>query len=154
MNHNLNVKNSLCSSLGLALDWPLTLSRSTTASGGTKSTSLHVNCRSSKTIWSEWIQTFATLIWTKVFICLPSLRIPITKRLVLPMQAALVIVVVSNVVLTILWIVQCHPVAAAWNQSFHGTCFSKDQRRCIVFAQGSSFAIPNCFSDDLVRILC
>lgn len=94
-----------------------------------------------KYTWGEWIQTFATLMWTKVSICLFLLRIPVTKWLIRPLQAALVVLVVSNVILTILWIVQCRPVAAAWDESLNGTCFSKDQLRSIVFAQASRFAV-------------
>ncbi|KAL9580326.1 MAG: hypothetical protein Q9212_004563 [Teloschistes hypoglaucus] len=90
-----------------------------------------------KYTYGEWIQTFATLMWTKVSICLFLLRIPVTKWLIRPLQAALVILIVSNVILTILWIVQCRPVAAAWDESLKGVCFSKDQLRSIIFAQAS-----------------
>lgn len=92
-----------------------------------------------KYTWGEWIQTFATLMWTKVSMCLFLIRIPVQKWLVRPLQVALVILIVSNVILTILWIVQCRPVAAAWITSFHGECFSKDQLRSIVFAQASEY---------------
>lgn len=92
-----------------------------------------------KYTWGEWIQTFATLMWTKVSICLFLLRIPVQKWLIRPLQAALVILIVSNVILTILWITQCRPVAAAWDESLQGICFSKDQIRSIVFAQASMY---------------
>ena len=90
-----------------------------------------------KYTFGEWIQTFATLMWTKVSICLFLLRIPVQPHFVRPLQAALVFLILSNVVLTVLWIVQCRPVAAAWNDRIDGKCFSKRQRECIIFAQAS-----------------
>ena len=94
-----------------------------------------------KYTFGEWIQTFATLMWTKVSICLFLLRIPVQPHFIRPLQAALVILILSNVMLTILWIVQCRPVAAAWNDSIYGKCFSRRQKECIIFAQASSFGI-------------
>ena len=90
-----------------------------------------------KYTFGEWIQTFATLMWTKVSICLFLLRIPVQPRFVRPLQAALVFLILSNVVLTVLWIVQCRPVAAAWNDSIDGKCFSKRQRESIILVQAS-----------------
>ena len=97
-----------------------------------------------KYTFGEWIQTFATLMWTKVSICLFLLRIPVQKHFIRPLQAALVILILSNVVLTILWIVQCRPVAAAWDDSINGKCFSKRQVECIIFAQASKLWIFLC----------
>lgn len=94
-----------------------------------------------KYTFGEWIQTFATLMWTKVSICLFLLRIPVQKHFIRPLQAALVMLILSNVVLTILWIVQCQPVAAAWNDSIDGKCFSKFQKEGIIFAQASRLRI-------------
>ena len=90
-----------------------------------------------KYTYGEWIQTFATLMWTKVSICLFLLRIPLNKYLIRPLQAALAFLILSNVVLTILWIVQCRPIAAVWDDSIHGTCFSKHQIESIIFVQAS-----------------
>ena len=98
-----------------------------------------------KYTFGEWIQTFATLMWTKVSICLFLLRIPVQKYFIRPLQAALVVLILSNVVLTILWIVQCHPVAAAWDDSIDGKCFSKSQKEYIIFAQASKLRIFLCF---------
>ena len=103
-----------------------------------------------KYAFGEWIQTFATLMWTKVSICLFLLRIPVQPHFVRPLQAALVFLILSNVVLTILWIAQCRPIDAAWNDSIHGKCFSKRQKECIIFAQASKlrnfFTSPPKFS--------
>ena len=98
-----------------------------------------------KYTFGEWIQTFATLMWTKVSICLFLLRIPVQKHFIRPLQAALVFLILSNVVLTILWVVQCRPVAAAWNDSIDGKCFSKLQKECIILAQASKLRLFPCF---------
>lgn len=90
-----------------------------------------------KYTFGEWIQTFATLMWTKVSICLFLLRIPVQKFFIRPLQAALIFLILSNVVLTVLWIVQCRPVAAAWNSSIDGKFFSKRQKESIIVVQAS-----------------
>ena len=80
-------------------------------------------------------------MWTKVSICLFLLRIPFKKSFIRPLQAALVVLILSNVILTILWIVQCRPVDAAWDSSIHGACFSKRQRESIILAQASKLQL-------------
>lgn len=76
-------------------------------------------------------------MWTKVSICLFLKRIPVTKLLIRPIEAAIVLLILSNVIITILWIVQCRPVDAAWNANVQGSCFSKGQLERIVLAQAS-----------------
>ena len=46
-----------------------------------------------------------------------------------------------NVILTILWILQCRPVAAAWDNRFHRECFPKHQVRVqrTILTQASKF---------------
>ncbi|MCJ1386799.1 hypothetical protein MMC17_009926 [Xylographa soralifera] len=85
--------------------------------------------------FGEWIQTFATLMWTKISICLFLLRITISKAFIRPLQVAIVILVLSNVILTVLWAVQCNPVALAWDLTQQGTCFSVVQIDNIILAQ-------------------
>ena len=101
--------------------------------------------------YGEWIQTFATLMWTKVSICLFLLRIPTTKVLVRPLQAAVVFLVLSNVILTLLWILQCQPVEAAWNTSIKGRCFGRGQKERIIISQASKRSC-NGFSD--MKLIC
>lgn len=91
-----------------------------------------------KYTYGEWIQTFATLMWTKVSIGLFLLRIPVTKLLVRPLQAAIVFLLISNIILTILWIVQCRPINAAWDRDVEGKCFSRGQLERIIISQASS----------------
>lgn len=90
-----------------------------------------------KYVYGEWIQTFATLMFTKVSICLFLLRIPVTKALIRPLQAAVAFLVVSNVVLTLMWIFQCTPVDAAWNSEKQSTsrCFSRGELQRMIMAQ-------------------
>lgn len=88
-----------------------------------------------KYAYGEWIQTFATLMWTKVSICLFLKRIPVIKVLIRPIEFAIVCLILSNIVITILWIVQCRPVDATWNSNLKGSCFSRGQLERIVLAQ-------------------
>ena len=90
-----------------------------------------------KYTYGEWIQTFATLMWTKISICLFLLRIPVTKVLIRPLQAAVIFLLVSNLILTILWIVQCRPIDAAWDTDIKGHCFTKGQLERIIISQAS-----------------
>ncbi|MCJ1294436.1 hypothetical protein MMC34_005994 [Xylographa carneopallida] len=85
--------------------------------------------------FGEWVQTFATLMWTKISICLFLLRITISKAFIRPLQVAIIILVLSNVILTILWAVQCNPVALAWDLTQQGTCFSVVHIDNIILAQ-------------------
>ena len=85
--------------------------------------------------YGEWIQTFATLMWTKISICLFLMRIPVSKALIRPLQGAIIFLVLSNIVLTILWIAQCRPVDAAWNTNIKGLCFSRGQLERIIISQ-------------------
>ena len=91
-----------------------------------------------KYTFGEWIQTFATLMWTKISICLFLMRIPANKALIRPLQGAVVFSASSNIILTILWIVQCRPVAKAWHDDIDGSCFSKGQQERIIISQASN----------------
>ncbi len=83
-------------------------------------------------------KTFATLTFTKISICLFLLRITITKNFIRPLQAAIVLLVVSNVILSLVWIFQCTPhLDKAWNNQQPGKCFSKGQLERIVISQAS-----------------
>ena len=86
-----------------------------------------------KYTYGEWIQTFATLMWTKVSICLFLLRIPNSRPLRVPLQWAVAFLLFSNTILTTLWIMQCQPLHAAWDGE--GTCMSRGGLQGIVLAQ-------------------
>lgn len=87
--------------------------------------------------YGEWMQTFATLMFTKVSICLFLLRIVISERFVRPLQAIIFILITSNVVLTLLWILHCRPLLRAWNTAIPGNCFTDVQLQNIILAQAS-----------------
>lgn len=88
-----------------------------------------------KYTYGEWIQTFATLMFTKVSICLFLIRIPHSKVMLRPLQYAVAFLIWSNTVLTVLWIMQCQPVRAAWDISGGGACLSRGAKSGIILAQ-------------------
>ena len=85
--------------------------------------------------YGEWIQTFQTLMFTKISICFLLLRIPVQKRFIRPIQGVTVALIISNIVLTLLWILQCSPTATAWNKQIPGTCFTDGQLQRIIISQ-------------------
>ena len=48
--------------------------------------------------------------------------------------------IVSNIVLTVLCIVQCRPLQAAWDNTVQGNCFTRGQKERIIIAQASSLS--------------
>ena len=94
--------------------------------------------------YGEWIQTFFTLMWTKVSICLLLLRISPNKMIRRPVQGVIVVLILSNVTLSLLYILQCIPVDAAWDKQKKKTakCFSKGQVQRIIISQACMFR-PN-----------
>ncbi|MCJ1449070.1 MAG: hypothetical protein MMC23_009589 [Stictis urceolatum] len=88
--------------------------------------------------YGEWIQTFATMMFTKVSICLFLLRIVIGRTFIRSLQAAIAILVLSNIALTLMWILQCRPADDAWMQPQKpGFCFGKETLKGIILAQAS-----------------
>lgn len=85
--------------------------------------------------YGEWIQTFQTLMFTKISICFFLLRIPVERYLLRPIQGAMIFLVVTNIVLTLLWIFQCNPIATAWNKDTPGHCFTDAQLQRIIMSQ-------------------
>ena len=98
--------------------------------------------------YAEWIQTFQTLMLTKLSICFFLLRIPVEKHLIRPIQGAIIALIVSDIVLTLLWIFQCDPVAAAWNKQNPGSCFSNGQLQRIIISQ----ALVSIISDFMLAL--
>ena len=88
-----------------------------------------------KYAYGEWIQTFQTLMFNKISICLFLLRIPVEKKFIRPIQGTIIALIVSNIILTLLWILQCNPVSKAWNKQVHGTCFTDAQLQRIIISQ-------------------
>ena len=73
---------------------------------------------------------------TKISICLFLLRIPIHTRYIVPLQVAIAVLVVSNIVLTLLWIFQSWPVQAVWDPRISPQyCFNHNIIFNIILAQ-------------------
>jgi hypothetical protein len=85
--------------------------------------------------YGEWIQTFQTLMFTKLSICIFLLRIPVDKKYIRPLQATVVFLIVSNIILTLLWIFQCNPVSGAWNKLVPAHCMTNAQLQRIILSQ-------------------
>ncbi|KAL8700169.1 MAG: hypothetical protein Q9201_005589 [Fulgogasparrea decipioides] len=88
-----------------------------------------------KYTYGEWIQTFATLMWTKVSICLFLIRIPQSRALKRPLQWVVAFLLFSNTVLTVLLIMQCQPLHKAWDDDADGRCLSLSAKEGIVLTQ-------------------
>lgn len=79
-----------------------------------------------------------TLMCTKVSICYFLLRLQklsISKQLIRPIQAAIVVLIVSNIVLTLMWILQCIPAWATWDIGVKGKCLDKQILMNVILAQ-------------------
>ncbi|KAL9626857.1 MAG: hypothetical protein Q9204_006987 [Flavoplaca sp. TL-2023a] len=85
--------------------------------------------------YGEWIQTFQTLMFTKISIYLLLLRIPVNKYFVRPLQGSIVFLIVTNIVLTLLWIFQCNPIAVSWDKMRPAKCFTDAQLQRIIISQ-------------------
>lgn len=85
--------------------------------------------------YGEWIQTFQTLMFNKLSICFLLLRIPVEKHFIRPIQGSIVVLIVSNIILTLLWIFQCNPIAGAWNKETPSNCFTDAQLQRIIISQ-------------------
>ena len=92
--------------------------------------------------FGEWIQTFITLMFTKVSICLLLRRISTNKFIRKSMLWLMVSLILSTAALCLCWILQCVPVDAAWNltKQPHARCMSKGQLQRIIIAQASKVA--------------
>lgn len=93
--------------------------------------------------YGEWILTFFTLTVTKVSICLLLLRISPSKRIIRPIKALILLLIITNILLSLLWILQCLPVDGAWDAQRRkaAKCFTKGQVQRIIISQASTFSI-------------
>ncbi|KAL8692447.1 MAG: hypothetical protein Q9224_003953 [Gallowayella concinna] len=86
-----------------------------------------------KYTYGEWVQTFATLMWTKISICLFLIRLPQSKALKRPLEWTVAFLLISNVIMTTIMIMQCQPLHAAWDDD--GRCMSLAAIEAVVLAQ-------------------
>lgn len=85
--------------------------------------------------YGEWIQTFQTLMFNKISICFFLLRIPVERYFIRPIQVAIVFLIITNIVLTLVWIFQCKPIARAWDTRIPGSCLSTGQLQRVIVSQ-------------------
>ena len=72
-------------------------------------------------------------MWTKVSICLFLMRIPHSKALRKPLEWTVAFLLFSNTILTVMWIMQCQPIHAAWDNE--GICMSRKAKEGLILAQ-------------------
>ncbi|KAL8896397.1 MAG: hypothetical protein Q9207_007723 [Kuettlingeria erythrocarpa] len=101
-----------------------------------------------KYAYGELIQTFQTLMFNQLSICFLLIRIPVEKHFIRPIQGAIIFLVVTNVILTLLWIFQCNPIAGSWNKMTPATCFTDAQLQRIIISQ----AIISIISDFVLAL--
>ena len=61
------------------------------------------------------------------------MRLPNSKALLLPLQSAVAFLLFSNTIMTVIWIMQCQPIHAAWDNQ--GTCMSRGSKENLILAQ-------------------
>lgn len=90
----------------------------------------------------NWMQTFFTLMISKISICLLLLRIIVDKKFVRPIQGMIVFLVLSNLIITLIWIFQCIPVAGVWDQTVkeRGRGLSKGEFERLIISQARKFS--------------
>ncbi|KAL9094667.1 MAG: hypothetical protein Q9165_002936 [Trypethelium subeluteriae] len=93
----------------------------------------------------EWVQTFQTLMFNKLSVCFFLLRLPASNPYKRPIIGAIVGLIVSNVILTIIWVFQCWPVPKVWHPSIHGQCMTNAQLERIIISQALVSIISDFF---------
>lgn len=86
--------------------------------------------------WGDWIQTFITLMFTKISICLFLLRIVDSKNIRVAMHVLIGCLVLFTAVFTCLFLGICRPLKAHWNTGMDAICLSDNTVENIVIAQG------------------
>ena len=81
---------------------------------------------------------------TKVSIAFFLLRIPIQKKHIFPLYAGIAVLIISNLVLTLMWIFQCWPVQAVWDLAIPiQHCLNPGVVSNVILAQGIIAAISD-----------
>ncbi|KAL8906481.1 MAG: hypothetical protein Q9207_002019 [Kuettlingeria erythrocarpa] len=86
--------------------------------------------------WADWIQTFITLMFTKISICLFLLRIVDGKKVRMAMHILIGCLVLLTAIFTCLFLGICRPLKAYWSTGLEGVCLSDNVVENIVVAQG------------------
>ncbi|KAL9078274.1 MAG: hypothetical protein Q9157_002820, partial [Trypethelium eluteriae] len=93
----------------------------------------------------EWVQTFQTLMFNKLSVCFFLLRLPASNPYKRPILGSIVGLIVSNVILTLVWIFQCWPVRKVWHPSIDGQCMTNAQLERIIISQALVSIISDFF---------
>ena len=88
-----------------------------------------------KYAFGAWILFFQTLMFNKLSICFFILRIPAGYKYIRPIHGAIVVLIVSNVILTCLYIFQCRPISDFWNEHKSSHCMTGGQNQRIIMSQ-------------------
>ncbi|KAI4228422.1 MAG: hypothetical protein LQ349_006553 [Xanthoria aureola] len=86
--------------------------------------------------WSDWIQTFITLMFTKISIALFLLRIVDSRKVRMAMYALIGCLVFFTTIFVCLFLGVCRPLKAYWNTGMDAVCLSDNVFKNIVIAQG------------------
>lgn len=86
--------------------------------------------------WSDWIQTFITLMFTKISIALFLLRIVDSRKVRMAMYALIGCLVFFTTIFVCLFLGLCRPLKAYWNTGMEAVCLSDNVFENIVIAQG------------------
>ena len=88
----------------------------------------------------DWAQVFFTLAFTKISVCLFLFRLSNFDKWQNILKGLIWLVVLSHIPLFLLLVLQCNPIATAWNiainPDYPGSCFRKVTVEKIVIAQG------------------
>ena len=86
--------------------------------------------------WADWIQTFITLMFTKISICLFLLRIVDTRKIRVAMHILIGCLVLFTAIFTCLFLGICRPLKAFWDTGVDAVCLSDNVIENVVMAQG------------------
>ena len=104
--------------------------------------------------WGDWIQTFVTLMFTKISICLFLLRIVDARKLRMGIYSLIGCLVFFTTVFTCLFLGICRPLKAHWNVGMQGVCLTDKMIENIVMAQGSMSAPSQVVAPAKLRLTC
>lgn len=92
--------------------------------------------------WLDWMQTFITICFCKISICLFLLRIKNTAANKIFMYGLIAANVIMTIVITGMFAGLCNPPNAYWITNKPGKCFTRKQEMALVIAQGGEYSPP------------
>ena len=87
--------------------------------------------------WLDWMQTFITICFCKISICLFLLRIKNTRENYFYMYTLIACNVIVTIVITGMFIAICRPPDAYWIINKPGHCTSSKRVMALIISQGS-----------------